>query len=337
MSDLPLALVVGTGSIGERHLRCFAATGRARLAVCESNAAVRSAVANRFSLRQAFEDYRDALAARPDIVVLCTPAHLHVPMASEAAEIGAHLLIEKPLSTNLEGVEELLHQVGRRKLVAAVAYVYRCHPALIAMREAIRAGRFGTPLEIVATCGQHFPLYRPAYRDIYYNHRATGGGAVQDALTHVINAGEWLVGRIDRVVADVAHMALDGVDVEDTAHVLARHGRVLGCYSLNQHQTPNETTITVVCNRGTARFEFHRSRWRWMSEPGGAWTDEDVGPLERDTLFMRQAEALLDAAAGRREVPCSLDDAVHTLRVNLAILRSAESAAWETVAPRLTP
>lgn len=331
MSTMPLVLVVGTGSIGERHLRCFAATGRPRLAICETNACVRSAIADRYSLTHVFEDYRDALAARPDFVVLCTPAHLHVPMASEAAMVGAHLLIEKPLSTSLKGVDELLQLVDRRGLVAAVAYVYRCHPALVAMRDAIRTGRFGTPLEIIATCGQHFPLYRPAYRDIYYNQRATGGGAVQDALTHVIDAGQWLVGRIDRVVADVAHLALDGVEVEDTAHVLARHGRLPGCYSLNQHQTPNETTITVVCDDGTARFEFHRSRWRWMTEPGGEWTDEDAAPLERDTLFMRQAEALLDAVAGLREVPCSLADAAHTLRTNLAILRSAEAGTWETV------
>ncbi len=332
MSSLPLVLVVGTGSIGERHLRCFATIGRARLAICETNAAVRGAVADRYSLTHAFDDYRDALVARPDVVVLCTPAHLHVPMAREAAEVGAHLLIEKPLSTSLEGVDELLRLVDRLELVAAVAYVYRSHPALAAMREAIQSGRFGTPLEIVATCGQHFPLYRPAYRDIYYNQRATGGGAVQDALTHVINAGQWLVGGIDRLVADVAHLALAGVEVEDTAHVLAQHGHVLGCYSLNQHQAPNETTITVVCDRGTARFEFHRNRWRWMTEPGGEWTNEGTGPIERDALFVRQAEAMLDAVAGRREVPCSLSDAAHTLRANLAILRSADSAAWETVA-----
>ena len=58
----------------------------------------------------------------------------------------------------------------------------------------IRSGRFGEPVQIVATCGQHFPHYRPAYRDTYYRDRRTGGGAVQDALTHIINAGEWLVG-----------------------------------------------------------------------------------------------------------------------------------------------
>ena len=58
-----------------------------------------------------------------------------------------------------------------------VAYVMRSHPALAAMRNAIQNGRFGEPVHLYATGGQHFPTYRPAYRDIYYRDRATGGDA----------------------------------------------------------------------------------------------------------------------------------------------------------------
>jgi predicted dehydrogenase len=199
------------------------------------------------------------------------------------------------------------------------------------MREAIRSGRFGAPLEVVAMCGQNFPFYRPAYRDTYYRDHATGGGAVQDALTHVFNAAEWLVGPVTELTADLAHLALEGVEVEDTAHVLTRHGRLLGCFSLNQHQAPNEVTLTVVCERGTVRFEYHESRWRWQTEPGGRWTDESVGPLERDTLFIRQAEAFLDYMAGARSPLCSIAEGAATLRANLAILESSQTRTWQTV------
>ncbi len=331
MSQTHRVLVVGAGSIGERHVRCFLATGRAELAVCEVNAAVRGAIAEKYAVTAAFDDFDAALAARPEVVVVATPAHLHVPMATAAASAGAHLLIEKPLATSLDGVDELQQAIDRRGVTAAVAYMYRCHPALAAMRAAIVNGRFGRAVEIVAACGQHFPLYRPAYRDIYYNDRATGGGAVQDSLTHVINAGEWLVGPIDSLVADVDHQVLEGVSVEDTAHVLARHGHAMGSYSLNQHQAPNEVTITVVCTGGTARFETHGSRWRWMIEPGGQWTDEDTEPLERDTLFVRQAGTMLDAVESQGPPPCSIAEARHTLCVNLAVLHSAEQRAWQTI------
>ncbi len=323
-------LVVGAGSIGERHVRCFAAKGRAELSVCEVNDTVRQAVAEEYAAAP-FADYETALAARPDVVVVATPAHLHVEMATRAVEAGAHVLIEKPLGTTLDGVDALQQIVEARGTVLAVAYVSRCHPALAAMRAAIAAGTYGEPVEIVATSGQHFPLYRPAYREIYYTDRATGGGAVQDALTHTINTGQWLVGPIDRLVADLDHQVLEGVEVEDTVHVLARHGSVMGSYSLNQHQAPNETTITVVCTAGTVRFESHKSRWRWMREPGGSWTDEPVDVPERDTLFLRQAGAMLDAVEHGERPLCSLCEARDTLRANLAILRSAERGTWQSL------
>ncbi len=330
MRKVHRVLIVGVGSIGERHARCFAATGRAAVSICEVNAELRWIVADRYSIAETFADLDAGLASRPEVVVICTPAHRHVPMALAAVRAGAHVLIEKPLATGFDGVDELIRESCDRTV--GVAYVYRSHPALAAMREAIRSGRFGEPVQVVAQCGQQFPFYRPAYRTIYYNDRATGGGAVQDALTHIVNAAEWLVDPVDRLVADVGHQVLDGVTVEDTVHVLTRHGRVMGCFNLNQHQAPNETTLTVVCQRGTVRFEAHECRWRWAIEPGAPWTDEATPTLERDALFVRQAAAFLDAVEGTSTVACPLADARQTLAVNLAILRSAERGGWETIA-----
>jgi predicted dehydrogenase len=152
----------------------------------------------------AHPDLDSALAAAPEATVVCTPAHLHVEIATRLAAEGIHLLIEKPLSVALDGVEQLKQFVAQKKLVAAVAYVSRAHPVLTEMRKALASGRFGRPLQTVAVSGQHFPFYRPAYREIYYNDRATGGGAIQDALTHVVNAVEWLIGPMTEVTADAA-------------------------------------------------------------------------------------------------------------------------------------
>jgi predicted dehydrogenase len=324
-------LIIGVGSIGERHVRCFQATGRAEVSLVEVEPGVRRAVAERYGVPAAYGDLAAALADPPDVAVVATPAPSHVPLATRLARAGVHVLIEKPLSTNTEGIEELREIVRGRAVVAGVGYVYRAHPLLAAMRAAVVGGRFGRPVEVVAVCGQHFPAYRPEYRTSYYSDRATGGGAIQDALTHLINAAEWFVGPVTRLVADAAHRLLDGVSVEDTAHVLARHGEILASYSLNQYQAPNEVTLTVVCERGTARFEFHSHRWRWMTAPGDTWHDEVIAPLERDALFVAQAGTFLDAVEGRGPPACSLDEGLQTLRVNLAALASVESRGWQAV------
>lgn len=328
--SLHRVLIVGVGSIGERHLRCFAATGRAELSLCETNPAPRQAIAERYGVA-AFDDYEAALESNPGIVVICTPAHLHIAMAQRAVKRGCAVLIEKPLSTSMAGVDDLIRLIDERKVVAGVAYVYRAHPALQAMRRELQSGRFGRPVQIISQSGQHFPFYRPAYREIYYKNRATGGGAVQDALTHVMNAGEWLVGPVDQLAADLDHKILPGVGVEDTVHVITRHGPVMGCFNLNQHQAPNEMMITVVCTRGTVRFEVHNCRWRWCTEPGSNWNDEPGPALERDSWFIAQAAAFLDAVEGKTPVLCTVAEGRQTLAVNLAVLQAAERKHWQKV------
>jgi predicted dehydrogenase len=229
-------LVIGTGSIGERHLRCLLATGRATVAFVEPRADVRERVARDYGVA-GYESLDEALARRFDAAVVCSPAPWHVPQARQLVEAGLHVLIEKPLSTSEAGLGELADLVARKRAVCGVAYVMRAYPELREMQARLRAGEWGRPLQLTVAGGQHFPTYRPAYRETYYTRHESGGGAIQDALTHLLNLGEWLAGPIDRLVCDAAHLALPGVTVEDTAHVLARqrpddmragHGAVRG-------------------------------------------------------------------------------------------------------------
>lgn len=325
-------VIVGVGSIGERHLRCFGLTGRVRAGFVEVNPTLRQAVAERYGLASGAYDSLDAaLAAGFDMGVICTPAHLHLPMAQKMLDAGLHLLIEKPLSTSIDGVEPVRRAIARAGRTVGIAYVLRTIPSLAAMRDAIVGGRFGKPVEVTVTAGQHFPFFRPAYRDIYYKDRKTGGGAIQDALTHTVNAVEWMVGPVDRLMADAAHQVLADVSVEDTVHVITRHGGVMGSMALNQHQAPNESTITVVCTQGTARWEAHLNRWRWTTRPDEPWHDETFPPVERDTHFVNQAHAFLDAVEGKRPVLCTFEEGVQTLRVNLAMLASSDAPPWRPI------
>jgi predicted dehydrogenase len=331
MAQTKKILIVGVGSIGLRHLRCFQGTGRVELSFCEVNPTLRAKVAEEQKIERHYADLESALADRHDAAVICTPANLHIPMAIRLAEAGVHLLLEKPLSTSFDGIDKLRQILVERKLESSVAYVLRNNPILRAMKEALASGRFGRPVEIVSVSGQHFPTYRPAYREIYYKDHATGGGAIQDALTHVMNTSEWLVGPIDRLAVDAAHQVLDGVSVEDTVHVLARHGGVLGSYSLNQYQAPFEMMITVICDGGTVRYEGHRNRWRWTIKPEEPWHDENFEPIPRDQLFINQAVAFLDQLEGRAKAVCTLEEGLQTLRVNLAALASVKNGNWQTI------
>jgi len=324
-------LIIGCGSIGERHLRCFQKTGRCKVSVCDANAALLQEVGARYAV-PTFLDFKVALTSqRWDALVICTPAQMHLAIAREGAACGAALLIEKPLAVSLDEVgptRAILSSSGRFN---AVAYVYHCFPWVAEARAFLQEGSLGKPLHSSVVAGQHFPTFRPAYRDIYYARHETGGGAIQDALTHLVNAMEWLIGPVTRVFCDSSHQQLEGVTVEDTVNVSARHGEVLASYAMTQFQAPNEAVMQIHCEHGSVKIESHARRWGVLRRGDTDWTWHTTPPLERDDLFIAQANAFIDGLEGKATPLSTFDEAAQTLRFNIAALRSVSTGLPTTI------
>ena len=324
-------LIIGCGSIGERHLRCFQRTGRARVSACDANPALLENMARTYDVATS-NNWEEALALGAfDAVVICTPAHLHVPMALRVLQQDRHVLIEKPLSQSLAGVDDLLRARDKSGRQVAVAYVLHVYPLLIQAREFLRSGELGRIRHVTSTSGQYFPGGRPAhtvhYSQTYYRDRKTGGGAIQDALTHTANWVESVIGPTDSVLCDCAHQVLPGVTVEDTVNLSARHGDILANYTLNQFQAPNESTLQFNTAEGSVKIEFHLRRWGTFRLGDSAWNWREMPPQDRDAPFIAQAQAFLDQLDGQPSRLCSLEAAAQTLRFNLAALASADAGA----------
>ena len=325
--------VIGTGSIGERHARCFLQTKRAEVGICEIDEVVRARMRNTYALTAEYADFSQVLQSEPGVAVICTPAQLHIAMAQQLVEAGFHVLIEKPLSTDLDGVQALITSIESRQRQAAVAYVLRASPLLEQARQVVQSSELGRLVEVVAVGGQHFPTYRPAYREIYYRDRETGGGAIQDALTHWVNAVEWVAGPMDCVAADCDRLVLEGVNTEDSVNAIARHGDTMVNYSLNQHQAPNETVFRFVCRRGVVEVLMHEQVCRLGKDPIGPWQSVMTANLERDDVFVAQANRFLDVVEGNASPACTVQEGLSTLRANLAILQAADSRQWISITP----
>ncbi len=316
-------LIVGGGSIGERHLRCFASVLGAAPGLCEINDELRERLVDQYRPSTTFASLDQALDAHWDAAVICTPAHCHVDHAMQLLPSVDALLIEKPLATQLADAERLVAAAKGRTV--GVAYVFRAHPAVQAVRKALDAGEIGRLRQVTSVAGQHFPTFRPAYREIYYARRETGGGAIQDAATHTLDLVQHLAGPLDWIFCDYAHQVLPDVEVEDTVHITARAqgGEVLVSLALNQFMAPNESVVQLNGDRGSLRIELHAHRWGKRTHEDDAWHWSPALVTERDELFRLQATAFLAAASGDAALLCDLNDGLSTLRANLAALESA--------------
>lgn len=315
-------LIIGCGSIGERHLRCFQQTGRARISVCDQETTLLRTVAERYRVTTA-ADWSEAIRGDCDAVVVCTPAQCHVPMATAAVTAGKHVLIEKPLSTNLVGVRQLCDLSSTSSIHVAIAYVYHVFPFLDDARKFLLAGGIGRVCQATVTTGSPFHRLRPGYASTYYRDHLTGGGAIQDGLTHIVNWLESILGPTESVLCDCDNLVLSGVKVEDTVHISARHKGVLVSYAFNQFQALRENIIQFNAEKGSVRIDIGLQRWGVAYEGDSEWLWHESVPWERDACFIRQAETFLDQIEGRPRRLCTLSAAAQTLRFNMAALASA--------------
>lgn len=278
---------------------------------------------------ETFADFTTALASGGEAVVICTPPPLHVPMAMAALEAGKHVLIEKPLAVDLTEVPALLaaHKASSRQV--AVAYVQHVYPYLRAARDFLHGGELGDIKHVTFAGGSHFPSGRPAhtahYSQTYYARRETGGGVIQDAITHTANFVESVIGPTESLFCDCAHQVLPRVEIEDTVNITARHSDILVSYALNQFQAPEDGTLHFHTATGSVKIEYHRQRWGIFRLRGNDWEWHDDAVPHRDSHFEAQAHAWLDAIEGKPSHICSLEAAVQTLRFNQAALVSADT------------
>lgn len=320
------ALIIGVGSIGERHLRCFQASGLYTVAGCDRNIELGGNIADQYHC-PVYPSLEDAFAAgRFDVAVVCTLANSHIPIAAACVQRGLHVFIEKPLALSLEGIADLSGQAEAERRLLRVAYTTRSMKPVIALKEIVSSGEIGRPRHISCVSGQHFPTYRPAYREIYYNSHETGGGAIQDALTHQLHTVEWIAGPIRRVFASAAHQVLEGVEVEDTVNLNAvLDDGTLASFAFNQFQAPNETVIQVNGSKGSARMEMHNQRVGVMHYGDAEWTWNQQSPEERDASYIRQAVYFARELDGCSTPLATLQEGLQTLKVNRAALESART------------
>ena len=312
-------LVVGAGSIGERHTRAFRQIEGVQVAIVDVRVDRAQEVAERYGCLGWYADLAAAPLQEFDGAVIATSANLHIPLGRQCAEAGLHLLMEKPLATGLAGAGELIELCRQKGLVLAVGYTLRFHPVLLKVKELLGKGAAGRLLSLQLSCAHHLPISRPDYRSIYYGAPGMGGGAILD-LSHEINYAEWLLGPLrlecsrcaavpelglaGEAIADLLLTSEDGVPVNIHLHMADRRVR-RQCYIAGSEASIAGDFIAgeVVLQQAPDRLE----RFECKSE--------------RDSWHRSEALDFLEAVRTRSRPRCTGEEALQTLRLCLEAMQ----------------
>ena len=321
-------LVVGTGSIGKRHIANLLALG-ARVSAfsyraaagAESPTSVLSSVFGDPRVQRA-PDLAQALAGDADAVVVANRTDLHLAVALQAARLGKHLFLEKPLAVSLAGVSELQRLVAQQALVVEAGFMLRRHPNLLWMQQYLASGALGELFHARAAVGQWLPDWRPGtdHRQGYGAFRAQGGGVVFD-LIHELDLVHWLLGPVVDVSAMTRTVHSLEIETEAVAQInLRMDSGVLAQVHLDYVRPGYGRDMEIVARHGVMVWDY----------PAGTVSLERAGAapetlhrvpasFERNTLFREHMAHFLQRIQ-KPALPAisSLADAEAVLRLALA-------------------
>ena len=236
--------VIGCGNVFSAYraiIDKLASRGLAELVVaCGREKQRASANVQRFTTKD-----RDVItSADVDLVVILTPPSEHAGLASTALLAGKHVLMEKPLATNLEDARELL-KVAKQSRTHLVCAPFTClSPTFQTIASRISAGDIGKTCSARARYGWSGPWWS----EWFYRGQ---GGCIFDLGVYCITSLTGLLGPVKRVTAFTAtaipEREVDGrklrVDAEDTAQVLLNFangavGVVTTGFTMQQYRCP---------------------------------------------------------------------------------------------------
>jgi len=83
------------------------------------------------------------LDSKIDAVVISTPVATHFKLAIRILEAGKHILVEKPMATTVEEVDEIGRLADEKNLVAMVGHTFLFNAAVRCVKELIKSGEIG--------------------------------------------------------------------------------------------------------------------------------------------------------------------------------------------------
>ncbi|MBI9043062.1 MAG: Gfo/Idh/MocA family oxidoreductase [Anaerolineaceae bacterium] len=318
-------LIAGFGSIGRRHMRNLVELGQKDIILYRTKKS--TLPVDEIDGFPVFYDLDEALAQNPDAVIVSNPTSLHLDVAIPAAKKGCSIFMEKPLSHNLDRLQEFQTAVNEGGGKVFIGFQFRFHPGLIKIKELLEKGAVGKPATVRAQWGEYLPNWHPweDYRKSYSAKKSLGGGVVL-TLCHPLDYLRWIFGDIQSVFAMTGQRGDLEIEVEDSADILLRFdGGVAGSVHLNYYQIPGTHNLEIIGTSGMMTWDNADGIVRLYNDELSKW--ENFPPpsgFERNTLFLGEMQHFLEVIQGISEPICDLEDGLRIMELLAGIYHSAD-------------
>ncbi len=332
--------VVGAGVWGETHGSIYHEHPMAEfVAICDKDIKRAEAIAAKYGVKEVYADYREmAQKSHCDAVAIVTPDFLHADIAVAFADAKKHLLIEKPLATNVPDIERICEAVERNGIRCMVDLHNRWNPPFNKAWQEVRSGRLGVPKNAYLR-----------HSDIKWVATDMLSWAAKSSImwflgSHSVDTLRWMFDdEVSRVYSVKSEGILKdvGVDTADTYLTTLEFKNGGIAHMENSWATPNGNTnvndfkFSMLCTKGMVSMDLSSHNLIHLVDENRAYTpDILVTNFVFDKckgLSYESIRDFVDRMVDGKEFRVTLEDARRGALIVLAILESAEKREPVTV------
>lgn len=320
-----MILIIGIGSIGKRHINNLIGLGYNNIVLVSRSGNVGENLNHLpcyTNTQQAIENHAITHA------FVCTPTSKHLIDLTILVENNIqNIYLEKPVSHNFEGIEELV-TLSKNFKRFVVGFDLHFDPGLNKVRQLILDKNIGNILSTNAFVGQYLPDWRP-----HEDHRKgmsasieKGGGVLLD-LIHEFDYVRWFLGTPTRLGSLVQHNKSLEIETEDLADVLiAFENNCTATIHLDYHQKKLVRNCIITGTNGTIKWDLSACQVDWIGKDKQEH-QFNYKNFERNDRYVSIVKAFMNENEFDDRL-VNLDDALVSLKMVLATKKSAQTNSF---------
>jgi predicted dehydrogenase len=208
-------------------------------------------LAEKFGVQNTFDSYDDFLKSDIDAVFVASSNVHHYEQVIKAAKAGKNILCEKPLAITSQQAEEMVKVCKENNVLLSINYVHRFHPLVLKAKELLVDQRLGKLVSIDV----HFNIDFPPDNNFRFKKDLSGGGALRDIGTHMIDLLRYFGGEIESIDGVVGNLIYQS-EVDDFALGTVKFIKSgYGTFNVSYNNKKAFNRIEILCHKGAIAID----------------------------------------------------------------------------------
>lgn len=316
------ALVVGYGSIGRRHIKNLSSIKNIEILVCS-----RSKKKNKLKKNiHFFSSLGECIKQKPDFAIISNVSNEHICTATILAKHNIDLLIEKPLSHNLKGVQNLLKIINKKNLVTLMGCNLRFHPCIKRIKELISEKKLGKILSVQAESGSYLPSWHldEDYRKSYSARKDLGGDVTLTCI-HELDYLYWFFRDVKEIFSLTGKFSSLQITSDDLSSIILRFkNNIIGEIHLDYFQRPDLRRCKIIGEKGTIYWDSQSNKVNLFSSKRKKWkTVTYARNYDRNKEYMDELKYFINCVKYRKKTFNPVSEGAKILEIALLAKKSS--------------